>query len=151
MGYHDDHRIRAAEEHADREAGFDRARMLLSFSLMEDDPETGETVESIVSFPAKFEVCPTCEGKGTHAHPSIDAHGISQDEWASWSDEEQESYRSGGYDVTCFGCAGERVVPVINEGRLSDEQRKQLVAIQEQREMVARDRQMERAERELGA
>jgi len=71
--------------------------------------------EGCVDLPMKFVVCPTCRGKGSHVNPSIDAHGISAEEWdRDWGEEEREMYLSGGYDVPCYECDGRRVVPEIN-------------------------------------
>lgn len=68
-----------------------------------------------VTLPMKFSVCPLCNGKGSHVNPSIDAHGISSDEWdRDWDYEEREMYMNGGYNVTCYECDGRRVVPEIN-------------------------------------
>jgi len=72
--------------------------------------------------PSKFEVCGTCLGAGTHVNPSIDAHGITSEEWENdWDEESREAYRSGGYDVTCSECNGLRVVPVPDESRATPE------------------------------
>lgn len=76
-----------------------------------------------VEIPITFEVCGTCEGKGRHTNPSIDAHGITEDEWGQWDPEEQDLYISGGYDVECNECAGKRVVPIPDETRMTDEQK----------------------------
>ena len=58
----------------------------------------------------KYEICPTCNGRGTHTNPNIDCGGITASEWAEWGPEEQDHYMSGGYDVTCYTCHGEKVV-----------------------------------------
>ena len=88
----------------------------------------GEDGETEVEIPVVFEMCSTCGGKGTHVNPSIDAHGISEDEWdQEWSSDEQEMYLTGGYDVECGECAGRRVVPVPAPA-LTDEQRTALSA-----------------------
>ena len=42
--------------------------------LWEDD-------EDEVELELEWEVCPTCEGRGKHVNPSIDAHGISVQEF----------------------------------------------------------------------
>lgn len=52
-----------------------------------------------------WEVCPTCNGKGKHTNPSIDAHGISSDEFAEDPDF-AEDYHRGIYDVPCYECKG---------------------------------------------
>lgn len=74
------------------------------------NPE-GDEVET--SFPAKFEVCGTCEGRGSHVDPSIDSNGISQEKFDQDPDFE-ESYFAGNYDMQCVECKGLRVVPVVN-------------------------------------
>jgi hypothetical protein len=71
--------------------------------------EFGETEERWI--PIKFEVCPTCEGKGTHVDPNIDAGGLSQEDFDEDPDF-AESYRSGMYNQECNGCNGQRVVPI---------------------------------------
>lgn len=97
-------------------------RRMIAIVLAEG--EDGEERE--VEIPVEFEICGTCEGKGRHVNPSIDAHGITEDEWSQWSSEEQETYLSGGYDVECHECAGKRVVPVPAEARMTDEQKSAL-------------------------
>ncbi len=86
--------------------------------------ETDEGDELEVEFPCKFDVCGTCEGRGSHVNPSIDAHGISAEEFAEDPDFE-ESYFAGHYDQTCNECGGLRVVPAVDESSLTVEQTKQ--------------------------
>ena len=63
--------------------------------------------------PLKKEVCPVCEGHGTHVNPAIDSHGISSEEF--WDDPDfEEGYFSGRYDVRCNRCQGLRVVDTID-------------------------------------
>lgn len=97
-------------------------RRMLAFVAAEDE----DGGEREVGIPVSFEVCGTCEGKGRHVNPSVDAHGITGDEWAQWSFEERETYLSGGYDVECYECAGKRVVPVPAEARMTGEQKEAL-------------------------
>ena len=61
-----------------------------------------------------YEVCDLCDGKGSHVNPSIDAHGISPEEFYEDPDFE-ESYFAGYYDIPCNQCGGKRVVPVPNQ------------------------------------
>jgi len=79
--------------------------------------ENDEGEEITVQLPGRFEVCDRCDGHGTHTNPNIDGHGITEDEWngPDWDDESRETYLSGGYDVTCEECHGERVVLVVDE------------------------------------
>lgn len=71
------------------------------------DGHSGSTERLI---PCKMQVCPTCEGKGTHVNPAIDENGISQETFDQDPDFEQ-AYHAGQYDVVCFQCGGLRVVP----------------------------------------
>ena len=65
---------------------------------------------STVVVDSRFEVCSTCNGRGTHVNPSIDSGGITASEWAEWDEEEREHYWSGSYDVSCYQCHGEKVI-----------------------------------------
>tara|TARA_Y100000034_G_scaffold114215_1_gene150056 strand:- start:686 stop:1159 length:474 start_codon:yes stop_codon:yes gene_type:complete len=60
--------------------------------------------------PFKWVVCDTCQGKGTHVNPSIDAGGLSREDFDEDPDFAEE-YTSGRYDVQCYECKGQRVVP----------------------------------------
>lgn len=80
------------------------------------DEEEGTDVE--VEIPAKFEVCPRCEGKGTHVNPAIDGNGLSREDFEADPDFE-EAYLAGRYDVRCEECQGERVVLVPDEARMT--------------------------------
>jgi hypothetical protein len=85
----------------------DRAWPSVDFrwGLMEDgiDPEAPVGI--------RFEVCPACEGRGKYVNPSIDAHGLSREDFDEDPDF-RESYFSGDYDIDCRLCFGEKVVPV---------------------------------------
>ena len=61
---------------------------------------------------SKYQVCPRCEGEGTHTNPSIDGNGITSSEMAELGPEFEEAYFSGRYDVQCELCRGRRVVTV---------------------------------------
>ena len=84
--------------------------------------EEGEELE--FELPARFEVCGTCRGKGSHVNPSIDSHGISAEEFAEDPDFE-EAYFEGRYDVTCNECGGLRVTPQVDERALTEAQKAQ--------------------------
>ena len=60
--------------------------------------------------PCEYIVCSACEGKGSYVNPSIDAHGISPDEFYDDPDF-AEDYFAGRYDIPCACCDGRRVVP----------------------------------------
>lgn len=63
-----------------------------------------------LQYETKFEICPTCNGRGTHTNPNIDCGGITASEWEEWDPEERDHYMNGGYDVTCSHCHGKRVI-----------------------------------------
>jgi len=97
--------------------------------------EEGDEVEH--TFPSKNEVCPTCEGFGTHLNPSIGNHAYTMEEFNESFDEEgkEEYFRRGGiYDVTCEECKGNKVIQVVDEDHLSDEQKKLYAEWEEQEE-----------------
>jgi uncharacterized protein YrzB (UPF0473 family) len=88
------------------------------FKVMDED---GNEVE----LPAKFIVCPRCEGKGVHDHPAF-SNGLTQEDF---DDQDfKEEYFRGTYDVACTECKGERVVPAPIEDKLNEQQKKFLEA-----------------------
>lgn len=103
MCYHDDHRVRAGERHP-LCSSTDTDQMTGTIDLEDDDGE-----EESVTVALKYEVCPTCEGKGKHVNPSIDGDGLTARDFEDDPDF-REDYFSGRYDVTCYGCKGQRVV-----------------------------------------
>lgn len=95
----------------------------------EGDEETHE-------LPARFEVCTRCEGHGTHLNPAIGEHAYSVEEFNEAFDDEEsrEQYfkRGGIYDVKCEECDGDRVVPVVDEARLTNDQKKVFAEFEKQ-------------------
>lgn len=69
-----------------------------------------------LSLPAKYEVCPRCDGRGVHDNPAF-SNGFTSDEMAEEGPEFVEDYMAGVYDVRCSECKGERVVPVPDTDR----------------------------------
>jgi RecJ-like exonuclease len=122
---------------------FDEANMVAVVCIYEDNGD-----ETQVEVPVKYEVCPTCDGKGTHVNPAIDAGGITSSEWEEWDDEDRESYMSGAYDVRCYECQGKRVVPVLDRDRTDP---KVVEAIDTQERALAECERESRAERMMGA
>lgn len=82
----------------------------------ETPPGEDDDVEFEIDLPAKFEVCGTCEGKGTHVNRNIDGNGLTREDFEEDPDFE-EAYFRGDYDVQCEECGGARVVPVVDEDR----------------------------------
>jgi hypothetical protein len=143
--YYSDHRVRAGQRRKDSPIlRIDEDRMVAFVTDCEDDPGEGG-----VRVPIHFEVCETCSGKGTHVNPSIDSGGLSADDFAEDPDF-AESYFAGHYDVPCYECNGQRVVPVIDwpeEGPLAEVQKR----LEEREKSLADMRATERAERMMGA
>lgn len=75
-----------------------------------------EQVEFEVTLPSKFEVCPTCEGRGKHVNRNIDGNGLTREDFEEDPDFE-EAYFRGDYDVSCEECDGQRVFPVVDEAQ----------------------------------
>jgi hypothetical protein len=125
----------------------DEDRMIATVAITtygedEHGEETEEEGEQEIAI--RWEVCGTCDGRGTHVNPSIDAHGICEDEWSEWGEDERESYLSGRYDVTCYECGGRRVVPVQDENRNPPEVLAQLAEAEEDRAAYAAECESER-------
>jgi len=74
-----------------------------------------------LELPAKFAVCDTCAGRGTHVNSSVDGLGFSQEDFDLDPDFAKD-YFSGVYDVRCEPCKGERVVAVLDEARCTPAQ-----------------------------
>ena len=91
-------------------ARVDTNTMTLTFTAEDNDGEVEHTL------PCRWEVCPTCDGNGTHVNPSIDAHGLTREDF----DDDPgfaEDYHGGVYNVICYECGGRRVVAVPDENR----------------------------------
>ena len=100
----------------------------------------GELWEEERELPWKWDVCSTCDGKGTHVNPSIDANGLTADDFADDPDF-AEDYWSGRYDQVCNECKGRTTVQVVDETRCSHDLLEAYYADQQAlREEAYRDR-----------
>jgi|GEM_PF-869704 len=142
--YDNDPRVRAGER-GDWYETFDEKRMIATILTYDEDDE-----ETTVEVPVQYVVCPTCDGKGSHVNPSIDAGGISSEEFYDDPDF-AEDYMSGTYDVSCYECGGKRVVPEIAYDRLNAEQKAAVEALEERQRWDEEDAAVRRAERAMGA
>jgi hypothetical protein len=139
MGYWDDTRYVGRDRAAVR-GEFDEERMTLTVEIYDEDESTKLTV------PARFEVCPTCGGRGKHVNPGIDDCGLTSEDF----DEDPgfyEEYRRGAYDVACYECSGKRVVPVVDEYNCDPEA---LKLYEDQFGRATRDHAEQRRERAMG-
>lgn len=74
-------------------------------------PRLKDEDQTVFTVRIRMDVCPLCEGRGKHVNPSIDAHGLSREDFDEDPDF-AESYFRGDYDVPCNLCRGANVVPV---------------------------------------
>jgi hypothetical protein len=112
--------------------------------------EEDEDNEVYKTLPSKFEVCPLCAGRGKHVNPAIDAGGLTREDFDEDPDF-AEDYFAGAYDVPCYECKGQRVVPVPDEALMFDDE-KETYAVFLQQEKDEHDYQrLCAAERAMGA
>jgi excinuclease UvrABC ATPase subunit len=147
--YINDHRVVAGER--GQRFKFDAKAMTLTVELYNGEAEEHEAEFQEFAFPARYAVCPTCRGKGSHVNPSIDAGGITGEELGEWDDDERESYLNGRYDVACYQCGGERLVPEIDKSNLNDAAKAALKRFRKQEREAEECEAMSRAERAMGA
>ena len=100
-------------------------------------------------FPAKFEVCWNCEGKGKHINSNIECEGggFTGSEWNEICLEDSEfadNYFGGMYDIACACCKGKGIILVIDESLLTAEDDIAYLKYQE----AERERDYREAERE---
>jgi len=107
------------------------------------ETEEGEAID--IKVPTKFCVCGVCQGRGKVVNPSIDAGGLTSEDLRDWEEGEIESYWSGGYDVQCPACKGQRVEAAPDWDRVSPEDAKIIREWEEDEEDYARTCAMERA------
>ena len=68
--------------------------------------------------PARYAVCPRCDGEGHHSNPAIDGNGITQSELAEILHDDSDfldEYFAGVYDVRCECCSGQRVILEVDK------------------------------------
>jgi len=96
----------------------------ITLTYLNDD---GDEIE--LDLPSHMDVCGDCQGHGTVMNESMRNHAYSSEEFyeAFPEDEDREQYfkRGGIYDVQCPTCHGKNVVPVVDEEKLSEEQKAQ--------------------------
>lgn len=89
----------------------------VTIEIEQDDGSFAE-----IELPTKWEVCSVCDGNGKHVNPSIDAGGLTHDDFADDPDFAAE-YFGGTYDVTCQRCGGRTTERVVDWDALTPEQR----------------------------
>lgn len=109
-----------------------------------------------MSFPARWAICPACEGDAlTTRHIECDGGGFTASEWADACDDDPdfaEDYFGGRYDRPCPDCNGLGRVQVIDEDAELDWRRRILLkAYREQERDSAEIDAIQAAERRYGA
>jgi hypothetical protein len=111
----------------------------------------GDEVEATHDLPAKFVACYECEGEGStylgwsnRDQPVYTSEDLADDpEWA-------EDMFAGRYDRPCPTCKGERVMLIVNEDALTDEDAEAWESYQEEQESEAYYDAIAEAERRFG-
>ena len=99
--YQNDHRVRGGQDRW--WIDINERKMIVRHKYdTEDDLQ--------VWYKFKYETCDTCDGKGHHINPSVDCNGLTYEDL--YDDGYAEDYFSGVYDVSCYKCHGNRVMPV---------------------------------------
>ena len=100
--------------------------------------ENDDEEEVTLTLPAKMEVCYECDGHGYVLCDGMRNHGYSQEEFNEAFDDEEDRaayfQRGGKYDVACPVCRSKNVVPVVDETRLTAEQKVEYAKYQEWKE-----------------
>lgn len=73
--------------------------------------------EVVFQLEGKYEVCPRCQGTGSHVREDIDDSRLVDSYHEDGDYEALERYFAGSMDVTCTQCKGRNVVavPVLDE------------------------------------
>lgn len=143
--YMNDHRVIAGQGFGRRTDDFDRMTITYHEIDFRHDPEAIDGADLVL--PAEPQVCETCRGRGKHVNPSIDANGLTREDFHDDPDF-AEAYFSGQYDVTCYDCNGKRVTLVVDYERADPSAMAELEShLKEMAEMRA----TEMAERRMGA
>lgn len=130
-------------------SSFDESAMRVYVNVVVAD-EDGDTCEFEHDFPAKFEVCDLCSGKGKVTDPSIDCGGLSARDF--YNDHGfAEDYYNGVYEVACPTCKGARVAPAVDLDFIDPEDRKIWDAHQDYLRAREEDLQERLAEMRYGA
>lgn len=79
-----------------------------------------ESGEGTFKLPARYEVCPVCQGHGK-TDPKAWSNGVPQEFFAE-DEDFAEDYFSGKYDVCCSECNGQRLIIVADENAMTAEQ-----------------------------
>ena len=103
-------------------------------------------ISGSVAVPAKWVICPCCEGSGKCDNPAF-SDGFSSSEWAEQDYEFKKDYLSGSYDVSCRECAATGKVAAPDMDVLTYQQKRLLAnarSFERAKEQFARECEIER-------
>lgn len=141
MNFQNDERIRCKNKWYDK---FRSDLMILEIDLYDHD----DTLIT-ATFPAKWQVCHICEGRGKHVNPSIDCNGLSKEDFDRDPDF-MEEYLSGVYDITCNNCRGRNVEPVLAPEKFNSTHQYWYSLLEEHMRLEQLHQQEIEAERRMG-
>ena len=95
-------------------------------ALEYSNPLTGEYDENInwegeITVEGTYEVCPTCQGNGSHFRSDLDENNLMDGMQEDGDYEGIESYYAGQFDENCTQCYGKRVVERPNLPKWAEE------------------------------
>ena len=96
------------------------------------------------TFPAKYQVCPTCKGRGTS---SAYLGAFTTDEMYEMGDDFRDAYLAGDYDRPCSNCSGRTTILVPDMERMTYNQQQEVIRYEQQ---ITDLEAMEAAERRMG-
>ncbi len=108
------------------------------------DWETGDDIQ----LPAKWEICPVCEGEGKE---SAYLGSWTGSEWAEEDPDFQEDYMRGGYDRRCEQCNGSGKIKDIDWDSIEANNPELYAELTEQEDARASYEYEVAAERRMGA
>lgn len=107
-----------------------------------------------VKFPAKWAICPDCEGCATDRGRSVecDGGGFTSSEWNDQDEDFRQDYMAGRYDQPCGFCKGLGRIQSIDEEAVTGWREKILLkAYRDQQRDSAEIDAIHAAERRMGA
>ena len=98
-----------------------RQLLIVDYDYVPSEKETPEEIAQnnpSGEYPAEYQVCPDCNGKGKYVNPSIDRQGLTSEDFAEDPDFLHD-YMSGVFDITCRSCNGRNVIlmPTTDQGK----------------------------------
>lgn len=82
----------------------------------------GNRGEHDIAFPARWIICPECDGWATDRGAGVecDGGGFTSSEWAEQDDDFREGYLAGRYDQPCRPCKGKGRIMAVDEDAIDN-------------------------------